>query len=94
MRMHGYSHHMEHFVTSPNSLFCLFSPSYMNDWSLPAEMLSNELDETLLLSESAPAVLFDLWFYNGVVSLRNLWSDKILMFLTFGIVSICLGHRK
>lgn len=56
-------------------------------------MLSNELDETVL-SELASAVLFELWFYNGVVSLRNLWLDKILMFLTFGIVSICLGHRK
>lgn len=92
--MHGYSHHMEYIVTSPPySVFCLFSPSYMNDWSLPAEMLSNELDETVL-SELASAVLFELWFYNGVVSLRNLWLDKILMFLTFGIVSICLGHRK
>lgn len=77
MRIDGYSH-MERIVTPPPySLLCLFPPSYSHAWPLLDEMSSNELDETVLSSESASAVLFDLWFYNGSVSLRNLRTDKI-----------------
>lgn len=78
---------------SPYSLVVVvfFSLSNSHASPLAAEMSSNELDETVLSAETVSAVLFDLWIYNGAISYRNLRSDKIVIFLKFGIMSICLG---